>query len=191
MYDYLKGKIIEVNHEKAVLEVNNIGYKLAIPANTSVKNLQEETTFFVSLIVREDSHTLFGFLNKWQRELFELFNTISGIGPKTALSLVGHIDLNCLNHAVTASDSRLLSKIPGIGKKTAERLIIELKDKLPAFCKDNMAETGKSINLDALNALINLGYNPFKAQKAVEEAVKESNEKCNLSDLITLALRKI
>jgi Holliday junction DNA helicase RuvA len=155
----------------------------------------QKVTLFLTQVVREDAHTLYGFLERGARDLFETLITVSGIGPKTALTLIGHVDLATFHHAIISNDTRLLSKIPGIGKKTAERLVIEMRDKLKSLSKKGPAQSTTipgidSMVADAISALLNLGYNPATAQKAVQSA-KAEREDVDLSSLIGLALKKI
>ncbi len=195
MYDYIKGKPISLTPTHAIIENNNIGYKINIAINTfsKIDHKKEEIILFTSLIIREDSHTLYGFISKEERDLFELLITVSGVGPKTAMSLIGHLTINVFYSAIKQNDPRLMSKVPGIGKKTAQRLIIEMSDKLKFFKDSNnslIEEKGNIMITDAINALINLGYNPMKAQKAVNLAM----EKGSLNDtgsLISYALKNI
>lgn len=188
MFEYIKGILISFEGEKAILETGGIGYKFLVPANSRFPPIGEEVLLYTSLIIREDAHLLYGFISKKEKELFELLLNISGIGPKTALAIIGHIELNSLYTAVIAKDAILLSKIPGIGKKTAERLIVELKDKInPGY----FVENSKSYISDALRALINLGYAPIKAQKALNSAIEENRNQTDVGKLISLALRKI
>jgi holliday junction DNA helicase RuvA len=143
-------------------------------------------------VVREDSHTLYGFLKQQERDLFELLITLSGIGPKTALALIGHVEYEHFYRAIAESDLRLLGKIPGIGKKTAERLVIEMRDKLKILDKSYpISSDGKDLKIsDAIQALINLGYPAFEAQKAVKIAQLKAGEKADTALLISLALRE-
>ena len=145
-------------------------------------------------MIREDAHTLYAFIAKEERDLFEMLITLSGIGPKTGLAIIGHMEIGAFQRAIAAADVRLLSKIPGIGKKTAERLVIEMRDKLKGVGKKGKPLTlssGDTLLSDALNALLNLGYNPMEAQKAIHAAHHERKEETDLGRLITLALQKI
>ena len=145
------------------------------------------------------SQTLYGFLNCSERDLFEIMLNVTGIGPKLALSLIGHLTLQELHIAIANQDLPKLCHVPGVGKKTAERLIIELKDKLPHTFQHTL--NGLAIQLpqdpkslliqDAMLALINLGYNQNTAQKAIKQCLKELPEPDNLVILITTALRYI
>jgi holliday junction DNA helicase RuvA len=194
MFEYVKGTLVEITGNFAVIDVNGIGYKLMVSSNISKNSavIKKDILFFVSFVVREDSQTLYGFLKKEERNLFELLLTLSGIGPKTALSIVGHLEIDHLQEAIAKEDIFIISKIPGIGKKTAQRLIIELKDKfnfnIMSECSSNMKSNNVS---DALNALMNLGYGMHEAKIAIDKILKESEEPPEVSTLISAALRKI
>ncbi len=150
----------------------------------------QEDLFCITRYIREDCNKNFGFLAREERDLFEEFLAISGVGPKTALALVGHLELADLYFAIAQKNIALLCKIPGIGKKTAERLVVELKDR-PR--KQNFsAPSGKGkVAEDAVSALVNLGYQPLRAQKAVKNALDSSKDTVELSQLITASLRHI
>jgi Holliday junction DNA helicase RuvA len=194
MFESIKGTLIDKSPIRAVVEAGGIGYRVSIPFSTYTKlpEFQKPIHLFLSQVVREDSNTLYGFLAKEERDLFETLITLSGIGPKTALSIIGHLDIQSFQRAVASADIRLLSKIPGIGKKTAERLVIEMRDKVKGG-------KGKSVPLsaaegivgDAMNALLNLGYNPMEAQKAVQAVMEEKKEETDLGRIITAALQKM
>ena len=132
MFDYIKGALISLTPHQAVVDVGGIGYLLYTPlsAFSAMPPIGEKILFYISSVIREDSHKNFGFLTREERDLFEKISAVSGIGPKTALALIGHLDSLALESAITTANSHLLSKIPGIGKKTAERLIVELRDKV-------------------------------------------------------------
>ena len=130
MYDYVKGELVALHPESAVVDVRGVGYRLLVPTNL-FGNLQvgSHVQLFTSWVVRELSQTLFGFITEQERDLFELLITISGIGPKTGLNLISRLPPDKLNAAIVAYDVSALSSVPGIGKKTAERLLIDLKGK--------------------------------------------------------------
>lgn len=190
MYEYIKGRVVENTTSHAILEVNGVAYRILIPISYMGK-LGEEQLLYTSFIVRELSHTLYGFFTMQERELFEIFISISGIGPKTALALIGHLDQEHLLQVVHNNDIVSLSKVPGIGKKTAERLLIELKGKLKLLLSLTPATRRfvSSSAEDALAALINLGYNQVRAEKAVQKARESLAEDAELSDIIALALK--
>ncbi|MFA6119513.1 MAG: Holliday junction branch migration protein RuvA [Parachlamydiales bacterium] len=196
MFEYIKGKLIEADNQKAIVDVNGLGYKIFIPACISSSLLDKtEVLLYISYIVKEDSQTLYGFLTKVQKEVFELLMTVSGVGAKTANLLLGHLDVENLHLAISNADIRILSKVPGIGKKTAERLIVDLRDKIKTIDKSSLPASypngSGSIAFDAIAALMNLGYNANQAQKAVKTAMQSFDDKVELSSLITKALQNI
>jgi len=192
MFAYLKGTLIHATPSLVTLDIQGVGYRLAIPLNHFGKLPQLGTILmlFVSTVIREDSHKLYGFLTEGERELFEQLIGISGIGPKTALALLGHMDLKELQTAIRIGNTALVCKIPGIGKKTAERLIVEMKDKVLDKVETTTldGQTNRVVG-DALSALINLGYNASAAQKALQSALQHSESPPELAKLITAALR--
>lgn len=195
MLEYIKGILVDAAPEKAVIDVNGIGHALFIPLSTysSLPQVGEEVMLYISSVIREDSHRHFGFLSKEERNLFEMVSDVSGIGPKTALALIGHLSSADLESAITHANVNLLSKIPGIGKKTAERLIVEMRDKIHKKLKSvgpAIPVKGKDcLTNDAMNALMNLGYNTLQAQKAVQKALTTFDAPPPLNELITSALR--
>ncbi|HAZ15264.1 MAG TPA: Holliday junction branch migration protein RuvA [Parachlamydiales bacterium] len=197
MYDYLKGRLVSVTLEKAVIEVGGIGYAVCIPFSTFSKlpKQGEEAFLYTSLMVREDSQKLYGFWKRGDRDLFELLDSVSGIGPKTALALIGHMERDLFELSIAQGDLSALCKVPGIGKKTAERLLIEMKDKLKRSPLDLPLVSGSgpqdTLAADAVSALIHLGYPAPHAQKAVQRALEANQQKPNLADLITATLRAL
>ncbi len=193
MIEYIKGTLTDSSPSYAVLETHGIGYKLSIPLNNYGKLPQQgkEAVLFVSTVIREDAHKSYGFVTKVDRDFFEKLIEVSGIGPKTALALIGHMDLTDLQLAIAQSNVTLLSKVPGIGKKTAERLVVELKDKAQKISEISIAapKGKKDLFSDALSALVNLGYHPLHAQKAVKQVLSESEKEQDLASVITLALK--
>lgn len=200
MYEYLKGILVEATPLRAVLEVHGVGYTLTIPFNNYSKlpALGAPLTLYTTLVVREDSQRLFGFLTQQQRTLFESLIEVSGIGPKTAVALIGHMEVADLQGAITQGNTQMICKIPGIGKKTAERLIVEMRDKIKkTFTSAGGTQTtsselgGDSVVHDALSALLNLGYNQAQSQKALTTALGKTEGEPELAQLITSALRHI
>ncbi len=196
MFEYICGTLVDLTPEKAVLDTSGLGYKILIPLSvySSLLGKQDVVKLYISAIYREDSQRLFGFISKDQRNLFEKICDISGIGPKIALSIIGHLEEKDLFLSVQNQDVKSLTKVPGLGKKTAERLIIELKDK---FSKLNMQKETISSDVDmtlvddALAALMNLGYQKNAAQKAILKALKETDGSGHLPEIITTALKLI
>lgn len=190
MYDYFSGKLTEKNGHYAVVEAGGIGYKLYIPSSVYAKlpSAGQQTLLYASWVVREMSQTLYGFVSKEERDLFELLLTVSGIGPKSALGLVGHFDPLSLQDMVRKGNAAALAKAPGIGKKTAEKLIVDLKTKLKISILPQTSSS--SYTQDALNALLRLGYSHMSAENAIQKALDElSGEEEDISSLITAALK--
>ena len=198
MLEYIKGTLVSISPHKAVVDVGGLGYLLHIPlsAFSAMPPIGKKITFFISSVIREDSYRNFGFLSVEERDLFKKISGVTGIGPKTALALIGHLDSTALESAITTANSTLLSKIPGIGKKTAERLIVELRDKVLKGLKNSplqttprkgISEEDQRVN-DALSALMTLGYNSLQAQQAIKKALTHFSEAPELSTLIRTAL---
>lgn len=197
MIEYIKGTLVESTPLKTVIEVGGIGHALLTPLSNYSKlpSVGEKICMFISTVIREDSHKHYGFLTSEERDLFETLIEVSGIGPKTALALLGHLEASDLQIAISQSDLSSICKVPGIGKKTAERLIVEMRDR---FQKNSILSTSVSTSKespsfasDALRALVNLGYQPLQAQKAIQCVLKENQEENDLGRLITSALRKL
>ena len=198
MFEYIKGKLTDASPLKAVIEINGLGYGLLIPVNNYSKlpALGQEILLYVSTVIREDSHKVYGFLTHTERDLFENLIEVSGIGPKTGLALIGHMEIDELQLAIAQSNIALICKIPGIGKKTAERLVVEMRDKFQEMgAKGNPFSTKTKgepdLFSDALSALINLGYHPLQVQKALKNVLNKSDGTPELAKVITAALRCI
>ena len=186
MYDFLNGKLMRANPPELVLEVNGVGYRLHPPLSLFglLPPLGSLLQLYTSFVVREQSHQLFGFQTREQRDLFEALTTVSGVGPKSALALLSHLQADALCSAVESGDWAQIAQAPGIGRKTAERLIIEMRGRLQTH------NTALPLAGDAINALINLGYKQAAAQKAVEKILK-TEAPSDLSGVITAALKKL
>ncbi|MBS0620721.1 MAG: Holliday junction branch migration protein RuvA [Verrucomicrobia bacterium] len=193
MYEYIKGTLTEVTPLRAVIETGGLGYSILIPFNHFGKLPLPGATvhLFLSYVVREDSQRLFGFLTRHERDLFETLIEISGIGPKIALALIGHMESDQLKRAISQGQTQTICKIPGIGKKTAERLVVEMRDKIKKSFSiaEGVSETG--LVGDAISALINLGYGAPQAEKAIQKALSQCEKEPHLATLITAALRSI
>lgn len=188
MFDYLKGVITHIDLESVTLDIEGIGYKIYTPVK-DLPPLQSNATFYTHLIFRDPLFTLFGFLTRSDREIFETLLSVSGVGPKTALNLLSHLTLATLQTAILSQNITTLSSVPGIGKKTAERLLLELKTKLTHL--QPMHDPAPNHFNDALTALINLGYSPNVAQKALSDTYKALPANTNLSNLISATLKVI
>ena len=181
MIAHLRGRLLAKSPNQAVIECGGVGYEVAISVETfgSLPELNGEAKLHVFTHVREDQIALFGFAETREKRLFEKLLTISGIGPKLALTVLSGIAAERLIAAIRAEDHATLTKIPGIGKKTAERVVLELKDKLDELASAIPEMGGRpavvgSLGLigdDAVSALVNLGYARVSAQRAVEAAL--------------------
>jgi len=183
MITFLDGKLVAALPTQATVDVNGVGYEVFIPLSSYDKlpAAGQPVEILTHLHVREDAHILYGFMTAAERDLFRLLvNNVSGIGPKLALAVLSGIEPNELIAAVRLGDVARLTAIPGVGKKTAERIGLELKDKLGAFlpAEDNAgapAAAGESLRTDVLSALINLGYHRPLAERSVDAVLKQSS----------------
>ncbi|MEI6242248.1 MAG: Holliday junction branch migration protein RuvA [Chlamydiota bacterium] len=194
MLEHLKGKLFHVETTKVIVDVQGVGYRIGIPIScySHLPKVGEDVLLYVSLVIREEAHTLYGFLQRQDRDLFELLLSVSGVGPKTALSILSHFDIHSFTDVISHANVFQLSKVPGIGKKTAEKLILEMKDKVKFKSLSPLEHKSPSdhgMASDAISALMNLGYHPLQAQKAIKDVLEKHKPK-NTSELITLALRK-
>jgi len=190
MIGYLKGKVLSKKPTKLLLDVNGVGYLVNISISTFEKIAEmEEVSLYTYLAVRESALDLFGFYSMAEKEMFEVLIGVNGIGPKSALGILSGIQITDLKEAVRIGNISRLVSIPGIGKKTAERMLIELRDKV-----DSVADTGENIirgssgvRADAITALVNLGYNQKIAERIIQ-AVIDKNPDSSIEDLIKNAL---
>lgn len=196
MIAYIRGKLQKLAPFSVIIETQGIGYEVFIPASLFAKlpQIGGDILLHTVFIIRENSQSLYGFAELREKELFDSLNGVRGVGPKLALSIIGHMPQNELYEALHQEDIRAISKIPGIGKKTAERLIVELRDKLSIlFTEPSSKESSrqKPSVRDALSALINLGYNQAEAQKAVQKSLEEGINEEDLPALITRSLNYV
>jgi Holliday junction DNA helicase RuvA len=168
MIAHLRGRLISKHPNQAVVEAAGVGYEvnISIPTFSELPALGTEVALFIHTHVREDALALFGFLRGEEKQLFEKLISVSGIGPKLAITILSGMQAEAMVAAIKGNNVALLTRIPGIGKKTAERMVLELRDKLEAF---GVAATPAASPLeeDVLSALVNLGYNRALAEKAV------------------------
>lgn len=179
MIAYVKGILEEITENNAVVDVGGIGYNIKISAGTMnlLPGLHKEVKLYTYTCVREDSFSLYGFLTKDELEIFRLLISVSGVGPKGALGILSVMSAQDLRFAVLAADSRMIAKAPGIGKKTAERLILDLRDKVsmedalesaaPAGAGMETADMQGAARNEAVEALVALGYGSADALRAV------------------------
>jgi len=199
MITFLHGKLMEALPTQVIVDVSGVGYAVLIPLSSYDKLPQPGQDFklLTHLVVREDAHTLYGFMTAAERDLFRLLvNNVSGIGPKLALAVLSGMSVNNFKAAVVNSDVASLSKISGLGKKTAERIILELKDKLGVAAAWEAASAMHAPTPEqeqaneAVLALIALGYKQVEAHKAVRD-LQEKGEAKSAEDLVKLVLKRM
>ena len=187
MIGRIHGKLLEKHPPLIVVDVHGVGYELHVPMSTfyQLPATGAEVALFTHLVVREDAHQLYGFATEPERHAFRQLLKISGVGARTALSVLSGLSVADLREAVSSQDSGRFTKIPGIGKKTAERLLLELRDKLEALSVGAAAAKGDGQAGDVMNALLGLGYNDREANWAI----KQLPAGLNVADGIRQALR--
>ncbi|HHT9129360.1 MAG TPA: Holliday junction branch migration protein RuvA [Candidatus Brocadiaceae bacterium] len=192
MLDYIRGRVVSKSPTRLILEVAGIGYLLHIPLSTFEKIPNHgEFTILTQLFIREDQIKMYGFATVEERDLFQMLLSVAGIGPNTALTILSGSTVNDIKHAVINEDSRALEKIKGVGKKTAERIILELKSIIKQITTSMPTDTDveqKAFMSDAIMALISLGYGRSVAENAVREAARKLQTIDNIEVLVREAL---
>lgn len=172
MITHLNGKLVEKNPTAIIVECHGIGYEVKISLNTFSSLKSDEAVFiYTQLVVREDAHILYGFATKEEREMFQNLVSVSGIGPNTAMIMLSSLVPEEIAHAIQVEDVRTIQGIKGIGAKTAQRVIIDLKDKVVKmnFSSENIFTQGNTKRFDALTALVSLGFDKKNADKALDK----------------------
>jgi Holliday junction DNA helicase RuvA len=191
MIGYLTGKIISAKPTQILLDVNGVGYEVRISINTFERiSGKESVSLFIYTNVKEDAINLFGFYSEAEKEMFELLISISGVGPKSALSLLSGISTDDLKQAIITSNVERMIAVPGIGRKTAERLILELKNKVRDIKEEGLAPTKPSLQKEAVAALSTLGYNLASSEKSVNKILSEMPDS-SLEELIKRSLKEL
>src|SRR5580765_7912271 len=200
MITFLDGKLVRALPTQATVDVNGVGYEVLIPLSSYDKlpAVGQPIRILTHLAVREDAHILYGFMTAPERDLFRLLvNNVSGIGPKLALAVLSGMSVNNFKAAVVNSDVASLSKISGLGKKTAERIVLELKDKLGVAAAWEAASAAQAptpeeeLANEAVLALIALGYKQVEAHKAVRDVQQSGKETENAEDLVRMSLQRL
>ena len=199
MITFLHGKLVEALPTQVVVEVNGVGYAVLIPLSSYDKLPQpgQELKLLTHLVVREDAHTLYGFMSAAERELFRLLiNNVSGIGPKIALNVLSGISVVSFRGAVANQDVKILSQISGVGKKTAERIVVELKDKIGVagawealIAQRALSPEDQKVN-DAVLALMALGFKQVEAHDTVRRAQAALGLETTVEELVRASLKK-
>lgn len=201
MYEYIRGQFQGISKDYVVIELNNIGYKIFTSGNTmsNMPKVGEEVLLYLEQIVREDFIGLYGFTTREELEMFKLLLSINGVGAKAALSLLSISTVNNLKYAIMMGDEKHITRAPGIGKKTAQRIILELKDKLkPDELTSEEGELIEGINdnsdysfniNETLSALMALGYTEKEAQKALEKVDRTLSIENMIKESLKLLMR--
>ena len=194
MYAYLQGKFTYKSPAQVYIDVNGVGYEVNISLNTysHIQNL-EQGKLFTHLQVKEDAHVLFGFFDKQEKDMFLLLTGVSGVGAVTARMMLSSLKPEEVSRAILQGNIKLLESVKGIGKKTAERLVLELKDKMAKQPLDGnlSVQVGNSLEGDALNALTALGISRSQAENAIQKIILAEPSVPELEDLIKKALKAI
>ena len=201
MYEYIRGQFQGISKDYVVIELNNIGYKIFTSGNTmsNMPKVGDEVLLYLEQIVREDFIGLYGFTTREELEMFKLLLSINGVGAKAALSLLSISTVNNLKYAIMMGDEKHITRAPGIGKKTAQRIILELKDKLkPDELTSEEGQLVEGINdnsdysfniNETLSALMALGYTEKEAQKALEKVDKTLSIENMIKESLKLLMR--
>jgi len=199
MIAYLSGTLFSKNPQSVVVDINGVGYQIFIPLSTFYRlpDETEKVNLRVYTHVRQDTLQLFGFQTEMEKQTFLLLISVSGIGPRVALNILSGMGFEELLSAIVGADSERISSIPGVGKKTSQRIILELKEKasklaegIEAVPEQRMEIRNREIYEDALSALINLGYPSKAAKKAIELALRQDHE-MNIETLLKEALQNL
>lgn len=179
MIAHLRGKLISKHPNQAIVEAGGVGYdvNISVPTFSELPALHSDVSFFIHTHVREDALALFGFLRAQEKQLFEKLLSVSGIGPKLAITILSGMPADTMIAAIKGNNVAALTRIPGIGKKTAERMVLELRDKLDAFGVEAQAAAAMSpVEEDVISALLNLGYQRGIAERALARLGNVSGE---------------
>ncbi len=192
MIGHIKGFIVNKKPTQVLIDCNGVGYEIDVPMSTfyDLPTVGEQVTLLTHLIVREDAHLLFGFATSEEREVFRQLIKVNGVGAKVALSILSGISLHELVDAIMNQNSNLLVSIPGIGNKTAERLVLELKGKLANIIDDKSIQNTSSETNDIQNALISLGYSTKEAISAVKNLPSDISINDGIKDALKFLSRK-
>ncbi len=196
MLGFLRGRVLSEEPAGLILEVAGVGYELTAPVGTlgrAQRSAADEVELWVHTHAREDTLELFGFSSELERRVFRLLVSVPNVGPKTAIGVLGALTISELSHAISSRDLARLGKVPGIGKKTAERLVVELADKLPSLVPvealgKSPPQPGSTASAELLlKALVNMGYRPAEAERAVKHLGKRVEAEA-MGDLLRAAL---
>lgn len=189
MIDFIYGKIEQKGPDYIVVNSNNMGFKLFVSMSTIMNiELNSNTKVYTDMVVREDDISLYGFYSIDERDVYKLLTTVKGIGPKMALGILSGMGIDTIISSIRNNDVNTLTKAPGIGKKTAERIILELKDKTDNVVIEHTEVSFNQVTKDAEEALLALGYNAYEAKDIVENIYKDN---MTVEELIRESLKQM
>ena len=202
MIGRIRGTLIEKQLTEILLDVNGIAYEISVPMSTlyQLPEIGQPLTLHTHLAVREDAHVLYGFISVAEKSLFRTLVKVSGVGPKLALAILSGMAVDEFVRTVNANDVESLVRMPGVGKKTADRLVIEMRDRLaewgPSALRDGqggifVAGSESKVSAEAETALISLGYKPTEASRTIAQVLKENSDISDSGTLIRLALKSM
>jgi Holliday junction DNA helicase RuvA len=200
MIGHLRGQLAEKRPSQVIVDVGGVGYQVAVPLSTfyALGELRENVTLLIHTHLREDSISLYGFLTSREKQFFELLLSASGVGPVLALKILSGMSVDELVPAIRKGDLPRLTRIPGVGRKTAERIVVELRDKLAAMEtaqpeRGGASRGGTPLEDDLISALLNLGYDSRSAEKAVKDAQssQESGPDASFEALLRASLQQL
>jgi len=194
---HLHGELARVESDYVVVDVNGVGYKVYPPLAViaQMPRIGDEVKLLVSTIVKEDSITLYGFADESQQSMFELLLTVSGVGPKVALAILSALQVDTIVNAISSESFLELNSVSGVGTKTAQRIVLELREKITTLvwtqaARKSMGPEQQVLN-DAIEGLVALGYNRNDARAAAEQALKSASDKCDTAAIVTSALKML
>ena len=199
MIAHLQGMLAAKTVERVVVDVHGVGYQVVVPLSTyyALPDLQERVLLLTTMYVREDTLRLYGFATPEEQEMFELLISVSSVGPRLALNMLSSLAAPDLRQAIAQAETRRLQAIPGVGRKTAERVVLELQDKMAALDLTTagpsplLATADEQVTRDVISALLNLGYRQNEAEKAVRAARAKQNGSLTLEALLKDALQAL
>lgn len=199
MIAHLQGMLAVKTVERVVVDVHGVGYQVVVPLSTyyALPDLQERVMLLTTMYVREDTMRLYGFATPEEQEMFELLISVSSVGPRLALNMLSSLAATDLRQTIAQAETRRLQAIPGVGRKTAERVVLELQDKMAALALTTagpsplLATADEQVMRDVISALLNLGYRQNEAEKAVRAARTKQNGSLTLEALLKDALQAL
>jgi Holliday junction DNA helicase RuvA len=193
MITHIQGKMVEKNPDHVVVECNGLGYHINISLQT-FSNIpdQENLKLYTHLVIREDAHILFGFYSKTEREIFKMLISVSGVGPSIAITMLSSMDTEEIQQAIGSEDVSKIQSVKGIGLKTAQRVIVDLKDKILKSYEisEDLPSSNNTIKIEALSALEVLGFSRKKIEKVIQVILQNSPD-VSLEELIKQALKNL